>query len=637
MTVALYPGAFKPPHRGHFELVKGLLNGTANGTVYTLDNLEDRASSALTSKNKDYSSIDKVVVFIGGKSRNGLTPEVSKKIWEVYAKYLPGTIELYDKVPNPMLNAKEYAKKRPEDSFYAVTGIRGEEDMIDLKRLSTFKNLENVEGLIIGDSTEGESVRATNMRNAILRGSLDDVLDFFPKELTRKEILELINMIKNSIIAEQMSADIDTLFGNWFPKTTVTEGSSGTPTKLNSILKSEDRQKLQDLYSELNQKLNDKEFKVEFNQNHIRIAPSDQVVPASFDYTPFMGSLLEYMLEERMSITPLPEIKIRRDEVEAQDFFGKTAYYDPNSKEIVLYVQGRHPKDVMRSFSHEMIHHIQNIEGRLGDIRTQNTNESDVLVEIEKEAYMLGNITFRNWEDKVKNETQTEDVDGKKAFSREIQMSEGRYDTLTNRLSSLAFETFKDAHDIGRKRVEFEFKVGNPEYDEDVDIESNQFEFDFLGVATFTEDTYQVDGGANAGFDKHGDEIQPMINVNFQIPKNPDWQEVSFDLKDVVRHELEHLTQDGENLKQGKYIPDDQDLRTLIDNGLLDKDAYFTLPKEVDAMIQGLYFKAKKSKKPFSDVVDDYLNKAMISLDNKEKVRILWNKRLPALGINQRL
>ena len=156
-------------------------------------------------------------------------------------------------------------------------------------------------------------------------------------------------------------------------------------------------------------------------------------------------------------------------------------------------------------------------------------------------------------------------------------------------------------------------------------------------MVNFTEDTYKVDGGANAGFDDDGEEIQPMINVNFQIPKNPDWQEVSMDLKDVVRHELEHLTQDGENIRTGKYIPDDQDLRNMIDSGLLDKDSYFSLPKEVDAMIQGLYYKAKKSKKPFADVVNDYLDKAMISLDNKEKVLNLWRKRLPALGIRQEL
>ena len=109
------------------------------------------------------------------------------------------------------------------------------------------------------------------------------------------------------------------------------------------------------------------------------------------------------MIDEGMKITPLPEIKIRRDEVEAADFFGKTAYYNPNDKEVVLYVEGRHPKDVMRSFTHEMVHHMQNLEGRLGVHTTTNTNEDDALVEIEKEAYLTGNITFRNWEDHHKN------------------------------------------------------------------------------------------------------------------------------------------------------------------------------------------------------------------------------------------
>ena len=116
-----------------------------------------------------------------------------------------------------------------------------------------------------------------------------------------------------------------------------------------------------------------------------------------------MASLLEYMLDQGMNITPLPEVKIRRDTSESSNFFGRTAYYDPNINEIVLYVEGRHPKDVMRSFTHEMVHHMQNIEGRLGDVQTSNTNESDALLELEKEAYLTGNITFRNWEDSIKN------------------------------------------------------------------------------------------------------------------------------------------------------------------------------------------------------------------------------------------
>ena len=97
------------------------------------------------------------------------------------------------------------------------------------------------------------------------------------------------------------------------------------------------------------------------------------------------------------------QVKIKKDPIEAANFFGKTAYYSPTLKEIVLYVEGRHNKDIVRSFAHEMIHHIQNLEGRLGNITTSNTNEDDYLEELEKEAYLLGNITFRNWEDSLKN------------------------------------------------------------------------------------------------------------------------------------------------------------------------------------------------------------------------------------------
>ena len=45
--IALYPGAFKPPHRGHFEVVKRLLKGTHSGKPYTLDNYKDIGNDAL--------------------------------------------------------------------------------------------------------------------------------------------------------------------------------------------------------------------------------------------------------------------------------------------------------------------------------------------------------------------------------------------------------------------------------------------------------------------------------------------------------------------------------------------------------------------------------------------------------------
>lgn len=123
----------------------------------------------------------------------------------------------------------------------------------------------------------------------------------------------------------------------------------------------------------------------------------------SHTYPNLIASLLEYMMSSGYNIQPIPEIKIVRDPQEARSFFGKTAYYDPTNKEIVLYVEGRHRKDVIRSFAHEMIHHIQNLEGRLGGVQTTNTNEDANLTELEKEAYLNGNMIFRSWEDGIKN------------------------------------------------------------------------------------------------------------------------------------------------------------------------------------------------------------------------------------------
>jgi len=115
-------------------------------------------------------------------------------------------------------------------------------------------------------------------------------------------------------------------------------------------------------------------------------------------------SLSQYMIDNGMNIQPLPKIKvISDDEDNASNFLGKTAYYNPTDKSITLYTMDRHPKDILRSFAHEMVHHEQNLEGRLGNINTTNTSEDGHLDKIEREAIEIGGIMLRNWEDSIKN------------------------------------------------------------------------------------------------------------------------------------------------------------------------------------------------------------------------------------------
>jgi len=404
MATALYPGAFKPPHRGHFNVVKNLLSGNFYGTEYSFDDYEEKGDELLKGKGGKIDKIDKVVVFIGGGERNGIDEKQSKAVWDIYTKYLPGNVIVIVGEKNPLLAAKSYAKENPDEEFYGVTGVRTYQDIPDLRRVSTFKSRENVKGLAMTNPSNDPNLRASNLRAAILNGDFHDAADFFPDEVDGKDVLRILNMLKTSIIAEAMKEKVEGIFEAWFDnKENLKEGSSGVPTRQNTPLPSEDRADLADLYQKLHDVIDTDKYTLSFLQKYIHIKLKDEETPRGFDYTPYMSSILEYMIDEGMKILPLPEVKIRRDIDESENFFGKTAYYDPNQKEVVLYVEGRHPKDVMRSFTHEMIHHIQNVEGRLGGIGTTNTNEDDHLKEIEKEAYLTGNITFRNWEDYHKN------------------------------------------------------------------------------------------------------------------------------------------------------------------------------------------------------------------------------------------
>jgi hypothetical protein len=169
------------------------------------------------------------------------------------------------------------------------------------------------------------------------------------------------------------------------------------------------------------------DLKTYFNTKDLNIPKSNSLNEnASYsqhiDIKQKIKELTQHMIDKGMNIVPLPKVIFKHGDAEnAKQFLGKTAYYKPESMEIVLYTEGRHPKDIVRSFSHEMIHHIQNLEGRIGTggIKTTNTNEDDYLEGIEREAYEEGNITFRNWSDSLR-EKKSKDPFGLNAYAMEL-------------------------------------------------------------------------------------------------------------------------------------------------------------------------------------------------------------------------
>ena len=187
----------------------------------------------------------------------------------------------------------------------------------------------------------------------------------------------------------------------------------------------------------------------------------------NIDYKQLIADLTDYMVEKGRNIEPLPKVEfIDGDTENAKDFFGKTAYYDPATQTIVLYTEGRHPKDIVRSFSHEMVHHTQNLEDRLEGIATTNTMEDENLDKIEQEANLVGTMTFRNWTDTI---NEDKDYFGLDALIKEI-IEEPKYKIFSDMDGVLTDfdESFKKASD-GIAPRDYEKKFGKDKFWELID------------------------------------------------------------------------------------------------------------------------------------------------------------------------
>jgi Zn-dependent peptidase ImmA (M78 family) len=345
-------------------------------------------------------------------------------------------------------------------------------DLGDLKRFDSLKGkYDNFQTIVIKSEESDNRVSGTNTRAALIGGDKPRFQAYLPSELSDEEKEEIWTILQKTPIEEIVTQpeldDVERIADEWFEDygidivftkhfiERVNDERNGKPISAEELedLFTQTAEKygeklanLPDDYQAVLLKLrndinlpfalnyddNDDEMdlvaktvmrKKNFQTSNPKLALEEMYAePSKFSYPPMIKSLTEYMLDKGMNIRPLPKVKFVNDDTEnAQNFFGKTAYYNPNNRVIVLYTMNRHPKDVMRSYAHEMVHHMQNCDGRLRGITTQNTNEGGDLPEIEREAYEKGNMTFRNWTDTLtegvlKEETENDILAYKSTF-----------------------------------------------------------------------------------------------------------------------------------------------------------------------------------------------------------------------------
>jgi len=685
-VTAVFGGGFKPPTAGHLSVIQNAL--------------------------KDNPEIDNIVIYVGSKVRDGITQDQSFKIWNEHYKSLIDKPVRIEKSVSPIGDIYRYAKDNPKDSIYWVIGAREgrEDDLQDISSRSV--SIDKYPNLNLKvTSTPDGGMSGTNARQALINNDKETFNFFIPSNANQDEIWNILTSqplnegdpkkgtgkkpkgSKRRLYTDEDPSDtvkvkfstrqdiIDTL-----NKTSFKSKSHARQSQVINLIhqrvraalsRTKDPQKKAKLRSAFEYIKKRKEASKKKTQRLKKenIDPKAQSKhkgkssPFGSAYEPLnenttysnhinykqqIKDLTKHMLKKGMNIKPLPKVIFKHNNEEnAKDFLGKTAYYDPNNKVVVLYTEGRHPKDVVRSYAHEMIHHIQNLEGRLKDISTTNTMEDDYLNDIEREAYTKGNMLFRNYTDGIDGEEVTslnekekpykhkhgfdknlgKDPFGLNQYARELaSLEEGRYDTLSNQISRDIFNFWKEGFTEGDKVSTYE------------DIYSNlpprgaQVKAKIIYKPGFGK--LEVDGGSDYAYinKKTGEEYPGFIEVNFIIdPKMlPEfWEEISMNLKDVVRHEIEHITQSGDSKTKKEDFDEDFDMtiRALVKADIIPQAEYFKLPKEVDANLQGMYFRAKKERRPLIDVINTYLDAQDITSKDKQIILDLWRSRRKALSL----
>lgn len=395
-VVGLYGGGFKPPHRGHYEVLKNTLR-----------------------------KVNTVRIFIGSGKRDGIliTPEQSKKIWEIYIKKSGWTDRVtVEIVGSPVSKIYEVIQDPSEKDtqFKIVKTAEGESEDKKwswfLKNRDKFPNVELFTAALDMDD-DGEKVSASDVRSSkeeIESADWIPHLSWTPEELSELIGVALQNMNSQEIKNEMINKIMETLENQ---KKCVEEGASGVSVSPRSVCSSEKRAKLAQLYYALQDQFGD-QFNIKFNQSNILILPSyvgelpveqptyrtDADIQESkentkkFDYSKNIASLIDFMESQGVNLHPLPEIIFDKGNYDDNSLLAKTGDYDPQDKVIRIHgTEHRHPVDVLRSTAHELIHHNQNLESRIGEVKSQKTSDDSNLEKLEEEAYEKGNILYRKW------------------------------------------------------------------------------------------------------------------------------------------------------------------------------------------------------------------------------------------------
>lgn len=180
------------------------------------------------------------------------------------------------------------------------------------------------------------------------------------------------------------------------------------------------------------------------NNSNVDVSQLENIVARFY---PYVKEKLKFNKDAKLNFVSDPE--------NAKDPWGKTAYYNPNSMEITIFVDGRHPKDMLRSISHELVHHAQNCRGEFDQKQTLEpgyAQKDPHMRRMEGEAYLLGNgFLVRDFEDYIKSQRNQNLTENKKMKGLTNEQLKAVLENTINRVMEESKVT-EEAYDATYKR-----------------------------------------------------------------------------------------------------------------------------------------------------------------------------------------
>jgi hypothetical protein len=218
-----------------------------------------------------------------------------------------------------------------------------------------------------------------------------------------------------------------------------------------------------------------------------------------------------------------PKLFLKQDAENATNPLGKTAYYEPSERAITLYTTGRHPKDILRSLGHELVHHKQNCEGKFDDAgeTVEGYAQKDPhLRQMEIEANRDGSMCLRDFEDTLKQnntiyfehlqkgDTNMSTKDWKNGELKSLLSENWGFNMDLSKLNEAKGEK-GDANPLGGKREEFDADLDGAPDGGDADKDDP----DVQEEGAFSPNHYCVHHG---GVQREGQiEVAEAVNHNY--------------------------------------------------------------------------------------------------------------------------